>query len=247
VPLKTQINYASLNPSTEYSVTVPELQIGDMVGDNNVMVRSNIQERLNNKTVSLSKPYYGLTVEESSYAPRENLGFLGAATALINFLASSLGNASQEEAGNKIQGVRVWVPTIHSKNFMGNPFAITDENVRQQTIQSLPYCVVDETVLPADTKIGGNKLVKIQFIDENLSIARIIGIASGPGIQIDQTQLSASLEQVMRENNTQRLSEISGSQQPQQSRSPQLIEPQSAQSQNRSVQRSTNIFLRNLE
>jgi murein DD-endopeptidase MepM/ murein hydrolase activator NlpD len=193
--LKNSINYAALNPSTEYSVETPLIQASDIVDNPGIIVKANQQLFVQNKVIDFSKPFYGITIEESRTIKLKDSGVVNNATSLLNYIFSSinpLGNSSEES----ICIAKVYIPYLHDRGFIPDYLSSDSEQLPPETIDQFLTAYIDETKFDKNIKIPANKIVKIHFIDNNFESARIIGISDNvstsgysPGIVASLTEL----------------------------------------------------------
>ena len=158
-----KLPYNAFQESVEFNITSPQVTSNDVADDPMVIYRTNMISGMNSTIIDISKPYYGYALEDSKAVTPKNKEAFSA----ISLISSLFG--TKEEA----QVVRVRVPFIHEKT-LTNPEKNPAQ--KQKLIKMHTAAYLDPTLFSPSTKITKNKLVKIQFLDQNLSKAKIIGI-----------------------------------------------------------------------
>jgi len=175
--LKNSINYAALNPSTEYSVETPLIQASDIVDNPGIIVKANQQLFVQNKVIDFSKPFYGITIEESRTIKLKDSGLVNNATSLLNYIFSLINPFDNSPEEETICTVKVYIPYLHDRGFIPDYSSADSEQLPPETVDQFLTAYIDETKFDKNTKIPANKIVKIHFIDNNFESARIVGIS----------------------------------------------------------------------
>ena len=155
--------FNAFQESIEYNITSPNINSNDVIDDPLIIYRSNMVANSNSSIIDINKPYYGYALEDSKAVKPTNKEAFSAIS-----LISSLFGSSQE-----VQSVRIRVPFIHEKT-LTNPEK--SKNSKEKLIKMHTVAYLDPTIFSPTTKVAKNKLLKIQFLDQNLSKAKIIGI-----------------------------------------------------------------------
>lgn len=144
----------------------------DYLDDPLVINSSNSKHLFKNEEFDFTTPKFGVTTEESAPLSAEELADNNEFAGIFNWVSS-------------LFGVSNVPPTVHGVNVR---VALIDKDVKSvsksggkrkgETGIVTTFCTVDQTLFTNETAIAPNTVVKVQYLDKNLTQAKIIGIAN---------------------------------------------------------------------
>lgn len=166
------------------------------------------------KIISSGKPYYGYTLTEMKEVPIEKCAevfgsltpiltnLFGSGTAM-GFSASSTQEEAIKTAKEKVTGKKgevsteaesassggamikycfIRVPFIHGKTLPNMDKLTAAEQEKMAKLHTI--AIFDDSIFNNSTSVEKNKLVKIEFLDENINFAKITGVIAQGGSPI---------------------------------------------------------------
>lgn len=161
-----------LQESQGISVDTPSLTVQDVIdrGGLGGVFNANLRNLFRGKIIDKEKPFYGIALEDMRLIKPED-------SFLYNLYLNTTAFLDHQA---EIKGVYVRIPFIHD-NILQDPTMIGDEKVKERIIRSHTFCAVDPTRVQKDIKVKDKTLLKIQFLDNNFTKGKIIGVAGGVG------------------------------------------------------------------
>lgn len=156
----------SLQGPESLSITVPKTTIENYYDDSMVIFSANAKNIGRSQNINLSKPFYGYTLDDSELIAGDELAKKG-------FLLNSI---AYTQVHNQASVVHIRVPYIHTRT-LPLPDDYSDTYQYNNVLKSHTYCTLDPTLFVQNMPIKKNTLVKIQFLDQGLRTAIIIGVA----------------------------------------------------------------------
>jgi len=152
----------------------PEMSVEDYYDDPLTGYSFNNKYNSRNSEIDISKPFYGVTIGDSFLLDSSQLEQFNFFSHAFSWVSALFG---LEETPTQIHGTYVKLAYIDS--------SVSQEYTSQNTIDRKTLCIIDNTVFDGAQGIPSGKLVKVQFLDYNLTNARIIGIADRTSSYVD--------------------------------------------------------------
>lgn len=161
-----------LQESQGISLDTPSLTVQDVIdrGGLGGIFSANLRNLFRGKIIDKEKPFYGIAIEDMRLIKPED-------SFLYNLYLNTTAFLDHQA---EIKGVYVRIPFIHD-NVLQDPSQIGDPKMKERIIRSHTFCAVDPTRVQKDIKVKDKTLLKIQFLDNNFTKGKIIGVAGGVG------------------------------------------------------------------
>lgn len=162
--IKDKISQLQGNQTAD--IRKPEMSIEDYYDDPLSGYSFNNKYNIRNSEIDISKPFYGITIGDSFSLDSNQLEQFNIFTHAFSWISSLFG---KEETPTQLQGTYVKLAYLDS--------SVSQETKENNEIKNKTLCVIDNTILNGADAIPAGKLVKVEFLDYNLTNGRIIGVA----------------------------------------------------------------------
>lgn len=156
----------SLQGPESIGINVPKITTDNYYDDNMVIFTANAKNISRSQKINISKPFYGYTLNDSVLVSGDELAKKGFA---LNAMAYT-------QIHNQSSVVYVRIPYIHNTS-LALPDNYDSKSEYDYVLSMHTSCTLDPTIFVQNNPIRRNTLVKIQFLDESLRTAIIIGLA----------------------------------------------------------------------
>ena len=163
--------FSRLQESQGSSLRMPYVTQLDLMSRYGNLFSSNIKNIISGKIINKNKPFYGYVVADPIRLSPE--------TAYLHDDKLNVATLIESPA-ESINFYPIRIPYLHD-NTIPDPNTAEDETKRKVLINCHTFCSVDPTRVMPNIIASIGTLVKVQFLDNDFTKGKIIGIANGTG------------------------------------------------------------------
>jgi hypothetical protein len=163
--------FSKLQETQGSSLRIPYVTQLDLMSRYGNLFSSNIKNIISGKIINKNKPFYGYVVADPIRLSTE--------TAYLHDDKLNVATLIESPA-ESINFYPIRIPYLHD-NTIPDPNTAEDEVKRKVLINCHTFCSVDPTRVMPNLIASIGTLVKVQFLDNDFTKGKIIGIANGTG------------------------------------------------------------------